>query len=85
MNFKLIIIVLLFFIFKPTLFGQTNSVDIYNDLKKLNFLGSIIYMAAHPDDENTALLSYFSNQKLATTGYLSLTRGGGVKISLEII
>ena len=34
-------------------------------------------MAAHPDDENTALLSYFSNQKLATTGYLSLTRGGG--------
>ena len=77
MNFKLIIIVFLFFVFKPNLFCQTNSVDIYNDLKKLNFLGSIIYMAAHPDDENTALLSYFSNQKLATTGYLSLTRGGG--------
>ena len=77
MNFKLIISVLLFYIFKPDLFCQKNSVEIYNDLKKLNFLGSIIYIAAHPDDENTALLSYFSNEKLAATGYLSLTRGGG--------
>ena len=77
MNFKLIISVLLFYIFKPDLFCQKNSVEIYNDLKKLNFLGSIIYIAAHPDDENTALLSYFSNEKLAATGYLSLTRGSG--------
>ncbi len=46
-------------------------------LKKLLVLGSVLYVAAHPDDENTALLAYFSKEKLLRTGYLSLTRGGG--------
>ena len=46
-------------------------------LKKLNVLGSVLYIAAHPDDENTALLSYFSSGKLLHTGYLSMTRGDG--------
>ena len=35
------------------------------------------YVAAHPDDENTRLISYLSNEKNARTGYLSLTRGDG--------
>lgn len=46
-------------------------------LKKLNTVGSVLYIAAHPDDENTRLLSYFANEKLVRTGYLSLTRGDG--------
>src|SRR5678809_203454 len=46
-------------------------------LKKLNVLGSVLYIAAHPDDENTRLLTYFSNFLLYRTGYLSLTRGDG--------
>jgi LmbE family N-acetylglucosaminyl deacetylase len=54
-----------------------NSSDIYLQLKKLNVLGSVLYVAAHPDDENTRLLSYFSKEKLYRTGYLSLTRGDG--------
>src|SRR6187401_2674169 len=62
-------------------FGQTprsyNSADIYMQLKKLNVLGSVLYIAAHPDDENTRLLTYFSNDGLYRTGYLSLTRGDG--------
>ena len=51
--------------------------EIYQDLKKLNFLGSVLYVAAHPDDENTALISHFANHVHAETAYLSLTRGDG--------
>ncbi len=54
-----------------------SSSEIYNHIKKLNFLGSVLYIAAHPDDENTRLISYFSNEKNARTAYLSLTRGDG--------
>ncbi|CAM2940741.1 PIG-L family deacetylase [Flavobacterium frigoris] len=56
---------------------KPNSVEIYNHIQKLNFLGSVLYIAAHPDDENTRLISYLSNEKKARTGYLSLTRGDG--------
>jgi LmbE family N-acetylglucosaminyl deacetylase len=53
------------------------SGDIYLGLRKLNVLGSVLYIAAHPDDENTRLLTYFSKDRLYRTGYLSLTRGDG--------
>jgi LmbE family N-acetylglucosaminyl deacetylase len=53
------------------------SVEIFNQIQKLNFLGSVLYIAAHPDDENTRLISYLSNETKARTGYLSLTRGDG--------
>ncbi|MBE7174294.1 MAG: PIG-L family deacetylase [Williamsia sp.] len=53
------------------------AADIYLGLKKLQVLGSVLYVAAHPDDENTRLLAYFSKEKLYRTGYLSLTRGDG--------
>ena len=56
---------------------KPNSVEIYNQINKLNFLGSVLYIAAHPDDENTRLISYLSNQTKARTAYLSLTRGDG--------
>ena len=54
-----------------------SSTDIYHSIQKLNFLGSALYVAAHPDDENTRLISYFSNEVKARTGYLSITRGDG--------
>lgn len=53
------------------------SSDTYHLLQKLNFLGSALYIAAHPDDENTRLISYLSNNLNARTGYLSVTRGDG--------
>ena len=53
------------------------SAEILLQLKKLNVLGSVLYIAAHPDDENTRLLTYLANEKLYRTGYLSLTRGDG--------
>jgi LmbE family N-acetylglucosaminyl deacetylase len=43
----------------------------------LNFLGSVLYLAAHPDDENTRVIAYLANERLAATAYLSLTRGDG--------
>ncbi|RYY98781.1 MAG: PIG-L family deacetylase [Chitinophagaceae bacterium] len=53
------------------------SADIYLGLRKLNMLGSVLYVAAHPDDENTRLLAYLSKDRQYRTGYLSLTRGDG--------
>src|ERR1700685_1666954 len=46
-------------------------------LEKLNVTGSVLMGAAHPDDENTALLSYFARGLKVRTAYLSLTRGEG--------
>lgn len=56
---------------------KMTSGEIYNNIQKLGFLGSVLYVAAHPDDENTRLISYLANEKKAHTTYLSLTRGDG--------
>src|SRR5215510_12732642 len=53
------------------------SAEMYQALRKLNVVGSVLYIAAHPDDENTRLIAYFSKEKLYRTGYLSMTRGDG--------
>lgn len=57
--------------------SKPTASEIYHELQKLNFLGSALYIAAHPDDENTRLISYLSNDVKARTAYLSLTRGDG--------
>ncbi|HKQ18640.1 MAG TPA: PIG-L family deacetylase, partial [Candidatus Eisenbacteria bacterium] len=46
-------------------------------LQKLRVLGSVLYVAAHPDDENTALITYLESDRLLRVGYLSMTRGSG--------
>jgi len=58
-------------------FGQKSSSEILLDLKKLKNPGSVLYIAAHPDDENTRLIAYLSKGALIRTAYLSLTRGDG--------
>ena len=50
---------------------------ILHDIKKLNVLGTVLYIAAHPDDENTRLLAYLANGRQYRTAYLSVTRGDG--------
>lgn len=76
-----IIFCFLLFAFQMSVFAQTpavnNSADIFLQLKKLNVLGSVLYIAAHPDDENNSLLPYLAKEKLYRTAYLSLTRGDG--------
>ncbi|MFA6440280.1 MAG: PIG-L family deacetylase [Bacteriovoracaceae bacterium] len=56
---------------------QMDGVELQLAVNKLSVLGSVLYIAAHPDDENTALLSYFAKGKLLRTAYLSITRGEG--------
>ena len=69
------------FIYVGQIFAQTpkslTSSEIFSQIKKLNVVGSVLYIAAHPDDENTRLLAYLANEKKYITGYLSLTRGDG--------
>jgi LmbE family N-acetylglucosaminyl deacetylase len=54
-----------------------SSAVILQQIKKLEVFGSVLYIAAHPDDENTRLLGYLANERKFRTGYLSLTRGDG--------
>lgn len=77
-SLKLMLVTLLF---SCHLFGQGqktwSSSDIKLALKKVNTVGSVLYIAAHPDDENTRLLAYFANEKCLRTAYLSMNRGDG--------
>src|SRR5579875_933495 len=72
---------LVFLSFVNTVRAQTappaDRISIEQELKKLNVLGSVLYVAAHPDDENTRLLAYLAQEKHYRTGYLALTRGDG--------
>jgi len=78
---KLLSAVFLCFFCSFTILAQApkkpTSGTIFEGIQKLNFLGTVLYIAAHPDDENTRLISYFSNDIKAQTAYLSLTRGDG--------
>ena len=69
-------LLLLFLLFTFQVRSQ-NSSDIYSKVQKLNVLGSLLHIGAHPDDENTNLISYFSNKHHIETTYLSITRGDG--------
>lgn len=56
--------------------GEPSS-SIYVQLQKLHSLKRVLYVAAHPDDENTRALAWFSLGEKAETAYFSLTRGDG--------
>jgi LmbE family N-acetylglucosaminyl deacetylase len=75
------LLLLISFISSEFIFAQApksySSADLLLQLQKLEVFGSVLYIAAHPDDENTRLLGYLANEKKYRTGYLSLTRGDG--------
>jgi len=54
-----------------------NSARILHEIKKLGQVGRVLYVAAHPDDENTQLIAYLANVKGLDVAYMSLTRGDG--------
>lgn len=54
-----------------------SSPAILQELKNFRELGSVLYIAAHPDDENTLLIAYLARGRNYRTAYLSLTRGDG--------
>src|SRR5262245_37710650 len=47
------------------------------ELRSFATTGSVLYVAAHPDDENTQVITYFVRGRGYRTAYLSLTRGDG--------
>ncbi|MCG2617298.1 PIG-L family deacetylase [Terrimonas sp. NA20] len=75
------LIAIFFLLFASVVKAQSyptwTSAEMYQALRKLNVLGSVLYVAAHPDDENTRLITYLSKDRLYRTGYLSMTRGDG--------
>ncbi len=78
---RLFILFLLLVFQVNSIFGQTDikysSNQIQSALNKLNVLGSVMYIAAHPDDENQGILTYMSKGRNYRAAYLSLTRGDG--------
>src|SRR5476651_499306 len=81
MTMKHIKLTLLFILVFSSVFAQSNPksdlISIKQALNKMQVLGSVLYIAAHPDDENTRLLAYLAQEKHYRTGYLALTRGDG--------
>jgi len=57
--------------------SSMSSGEMLEQLRKLQVLGKVLYVAAHPDDENTRLLAWLALEKKVETAYLSLTRGDG--------
>jgi LmbE family N-acetylglucosaminyl deacetylase len=74
------ILTLILFVIGNQLFAQYTPLSQSSALAEMQRFGSgkrVLYMAAHPDDENTRLISWLSNALDAETTYLSLTRGSG--------
>jgi LmbE family N-acetylglucosaminyl deacetylase len=70
-------IILLALLAIPALAQQRNSAQLGEDLKKLRVLGSVLHVAAHPDDESTHMLTWFAQQQHWETNYFACTRGDG--------
>ena len=62
---------------QPVVTRSATSSEIQLRLKHLNVLGNVLYIAAHPDDENTRMLATLALEKGYETSYMSLTRGDG--------
>ncbi|TDS63653.1 PIG-L family deacetylase [Myroides indicus] len=77
---KLFLYILCIAIFQPINAQKPETLtssEIYFKMEQLNVLASALYIAAHPDDENTHLITYLTHHEKAYTEYLSLTRGNG--------
>src|SRR5262249_3878491 len=53
------------------------AAELLRAIERLGVVGNVLYVAAHPDDENTRLLAYLHGQRLLRAAYLSVTRGDG--------
>ena len=70
-------IILLALLAIPALAQQRTSAQLGEDLHKLRVLGSVLHVAAHPDDESTHMLTWFAQQQHWETNYFACTRGDG--------
>ena len=78
---KLVLGAALLFATLSPLAGQqqpfSGTPDLLESVERLNQLGSVLMIAAHPDDERTGVLAYFARGRHMRTAYLSVTRGEG--------
>jgi LmbE family N-acetylglucosaminyl deacetylase len=74
---KIVLLTTTCLLLTASLMAQKNSADIYAQIKKMGVVGSVLYVAAHPDDENNSFLPYLTKDRMYRTAYLSLTRGDG--------
>lgn len=56
---------------------QWNASRILHEMHRLNTTAKVLYLAAHPDDENTRMISWLNHHLHVQTAYLSITRGDG--------
>ncbi len=81
MSTKKFFFIIFYFCLSNQILSQKNNFysvsNISSMLEKLDVFGKVLYIAAHPDDENTRLIAYLANEKKYETAYLSATRGGG--------
>ena len=75
--FLLLVAAILTFCGKAQQVRPATSAEIYHEISQLKNLVNVLYIAAHPDDENTRLLTWLVNDQNIRTAYLSLTRGDG--------
>ena len=74
---KIVLFISIYFLFNASLYAQKSSAEIYAQIKKMGVVGSVLYVAAHPDDENNSFLPYLTKERMYRAAYLSLTRGDG--------
>jgi len=74
---KIVLLTTTCLLFIASLMAQKTSADIYAQIKKMGVVGSVLYVAAHPDDENNSFLPFLTKDRMYRTAYLSLTRGDG--------
>ena len=74
---KIVLLTTTCLLLMSSLMAQKTSADIYAQIKKMGVVGSVLYVAAHPDDENNSFLPYLTKDRMYRTAYLSLTRGDG--------
>ena len=74
---KIVLFIATCFLRTSSLVAQKTSADIYAQIKKMGVMGSVLYIAAHPDDENNSFLPFLTKDRMYRTAYLSLTRGDG--------
>jgi LmbE family N-acetylglucosaminyl deacetylase len=74
---QLVLFISICFLFNASLYAQKSSAEIYAQIKKMGVVGSVLYVAAHPDDENNSFLPYLTKERMYRAAYLSLTRGDG--------
>jgi len=57
--------------------ADPSAASLSHSLDRVAGTGRVLYVAAHPDDENTRLLAYLANIRHVEVAYLAMNRGGG--------